>query len=130
MATFSHIFKPLPSFCLKILVISKGLVASSRSILYIPLVKLSYFHFILNYGRHSDFPALLSFSTLLHKIIILLLWTDSSNYPSRFLSFPDGLKFSLHLETFALFHSSQLPRKIASPRTHLFTPFPLLILMQ
>ena len=42
-------------------------------LLSIPLVKLLYFHFILNYQRYSDFPVLPSLPTLLREIIILLL---------------------------------------------------------
>lgn len=42
-------------------------------LLYIPPIKLLYFHFILNYQRHSDFPILPSLSALLYEIYYSLI---------------------------------------------------------
>lgn len=127
VATISHISILFPSFCLKASSLSYNPVASS-----IPLVKLLYFHFILNYQRYSDFPILLSLSTLLREIIILSLWADSLYYSFNLLSLQMASSPYYIQKTFALFCSFKLPGRLFfffPCRMHLVLPFHFIILI-
>jgi hypothetical protein len=92
MATVLHVYKPPPVILLE----STSYLLRSCCHFFYPLsvllIKLLYFHFILNYQRRSDFPTHHSLCTLLYQIIIVLLWADSSDYAFNFLSFTNGLK--------------------------------------
>lgn len=98
-------------------------------LLPIPPVKLLYFHFILSYQRYSDLSVLPSLSMLLHKIIILLLWTDSSYYSFNLLSLAMASNPYYIQKTFALFCSFKLPGKAFFLMMHLALPFHFIILI-
>lgn len=125
VTTISHMAKPPPLILLKSLGYPWWSCCLFSVLSLHPLVKLLYFHFILNYQRHSDPPTLPSFSILLHKIIILLLWTDSSYYSFNLLSFTDGLKFSLHSKDICIIPFLQIAWEGIFPQDASIPTFPL-----
>ena len=87
-------------------------------------VHMLYFHFILNYQRYSDFPILLSLSTLLREIIILSLWADSLYYSFNLLSLQMASSPYCIQKTFALFCSFKLPGRHVFPQDASSSTFP------
>lgn len=125
VTTILHISKLLPLILLK----SIGYLLWS-CFLFFPFLLLScYISISFSTIKGIQISVLPSLSMLLHKIIIPLLWTDSSYFSFNLLSLPMASNPYYIQKTFALFCSFKLPGKAFFLMMHLALPFHFIILI-